>query len=95
MSIVSHDVFAPLTDGQRLALVEAWPNGARLEWAWRIARDLETCRALLAGQPVDAERLDQAELFSARRARLVQLVAPADLLEGVADVRPWSTRTPA
>lgn len=46
-------------------------NAARV--AMWIARDLETCRDLLAGLPVDPDRLDQQELLNAKNRRLVRL----------------------
>jgi hypothetical protein len=41
--------------------------------AGRLAPDLETYRQLLAGVPVDPERLDQAWLARAKAVRLVVL----------------------
>jgi hypothetical protein len=37
-------------------------NELRIWVAMRLALDLDTCRALLLGQPVDPSRLDPAEL---------------------------------
>ena len=51
--------------------------------AIRLAKDVEACAALLRGEPVDPARIDPGELFTARRKRLVQLVAPVDLIENV------------
>ncbi len=74
----------PLTPEQWDELHDRWPDGARLSAAFAIARDVAACADLLAGRPVDPARLDQDELANARERRLVQLVAPADLLEGAA-----------
>ena len=57
-----------------------WPNAARLKVCWQLALDLDTCAALLRGEPVDAARLNQAELAKAKRATLVRLERPIDLL---------------
>jgi hypothetical protein len=55
---------------------------AALSWAVRLALDLETCRDLLNGQPVDPARLDQAWLARAKALRLVTLdVRAIDLFE--------------
>lgn len=55
----------------------------RVLTALRLARDLDTCRALLLGEPVDPDRLDQAELRRARERELVRLDFRAiDLLAG-------------
>jgi hypothetical protein len=46
----------------------------------RLARDPDTCRALLLGEPVDPAQLDPAGLEWARRMRFVRLdVAPIAL----------------
>jgi hypothetical protein len=80
--IVPRDTFEPLTDEIWEALHEAYSdeNIAMVGVAMRLALDLETCRALLEGRPVDPVRIDQAELAKAKRRTLVQLVAPLDLL---------------
>jgi hypothetical protein len=50
-------------------------------WAVMLARDVDACRALLRGEPVDPERLDPDWLARARAARLVTLdVLAVDLL---------------
>jgi hypothetical protein len=50
-------------------------------WAVMIARDVDACRALLRGEPVDPERLDPDWLSRAKEARLVTLdVLAIDLL---------------
>jgi hypothetical protein len=73
----------PLPTGWRERLVARWPDGARLDAAWRLARDLETLADLLAGLPVAASRLDPDALVEARRRSLVQLRAPFDLVDVV------------
>lgn len=80
MSIVPTDTFEALTPTMRAELEQRWPNGERLVWAWRLARDVETCADLIAGHPVEESRLEPDALFEARRRRLVQLRAPIELL---------------
>jgi hypothetical protein len=46
---------------------------AALSWAVRLALDVETCRDLLEGRPVDPARLDQAWLARAKALELVRL----------------------
>jgi hypothetical protein len=48
-------------------------TAAALSWAVRLALDVETCRDLLNGQPVDPARLDPGALACAERLRLVRL----------------------
>ncbi len=79
--IVDRDPWTPITAKQWAELREAWPNGERLTVAWRLARDVDALADLLAGRPVAPGRINQRELAKARRASLVQLVAPIDLLE--------------
>jgi hypothetical protein len=45
----------------------------RIWVAMQLARDLEACRALLRGEPVDPSRLDPAGLAWATERRLVSL----------------------
>ena len=80
MSIVPRNPWQPLTEEMRQALRDKWPDGERLTTAWRLARDLETLRDLLAGLRVAADRLDQEALFEARRRSLVQLRTPIALV---------------
>lgn len=54
----------------------------RVDVAMRLARDLETCQALLAGRTVDQTRLDEEQLQWAYNAQLVRLVRPVDVLLG-------------
>lgn len=52
----------------------------RLWTAFRLTADLETCRALLQGEPVDPALLDPDGLEWARRMRFLRLdVRPIDL----------------
>jgi hypothetical protein len=52
----------------------------RLQAAFRLALDLDTCRALLAGHMVDPSRIDPDGLRWAREKRMVQLRAPVETL---------------
>lgn len=54
-------------------LDERWPHPERLQVAFRLALDLDTCRALLDGDPVDPSRVDHRELRRARQRLLVRL----------------------
>jgi hypothetical protein len=47
--------------------------GAAIWWAVMLARDVETCRALLRGDPVDPASLDPVWLAKAREHQLVTL----------------------
>jgi hypothetical protein len=78
--IVPRDPYEPITAEMQEALRAAWPDGERLTIAWRLARDLDALRDLLAGRPVSADRLDREALFTARRRSLVQLRAPLELV---------------
>lgn len=83
----------PLADFSLIPLVEgrprpdartAYPNTLRIFVAMQLARDLDTCAALLRGDPVDPSGLDRAQLEKAREQRFVVLVAPIDLLKEAA-----------
>ena len=51
-------------------------------WAIMLARDLDTCRALLAGEPVNPDRIDPVWLNAAEELRLVRLdMSALDLLD--------------
>lgn len=53
----------------------------RIALAAGLALDLETCRSLLAGEPVDPDRLDKARLERAKNRLLVRLdFAEIDLI---------------
>jgi hypothetical protein len=39
----------------------------------RLAKDVETCRELLEGRPVDSNRIDRAQLRWAKQRLLVRL----------------------
>jgi len=45
----------------------------RVWWAMMLAKDIETCEALLRGGPVDPARLDPEWLRKAQQAQLVSL----------------------
>jgi hypothetical protein len=48
-------------------------SAAALSWALRLALDVETCRDLLNGEPVDPARLDPKALARAKATDLVRL----------------------
>lgn len=74
-----------LVEWDRLMLEEAYPHPRRYLTAMLLAKDLDTCRDLLAGLPVDPVRLDRHELFIAKNRHLVRLDMTAiDELEGQA-----------
>jgi hypothetical protein len=79
--IIPRDIQQPITTEMMVQLRATWPNAARLNVAWRLAKDVDTLEALLLGQPVDPERIHQDELEQALEPRLVQLVRPIDILE--------------
>ena len=54
---------------------------AAVDVALRVAADLDACRDLLLGLPVDPARLDPAGLTWASERRWVQLARPIDLLQ--------------
>jgi hypothetical protein len=59
-----------------------YPNPNRIMVAMRLARDLDTCVALLQGEPVDPDRLDPDEVRRAKQRELVRLDFHAiDLLD--------------
>ena len=72
---------ALLVEWDKLELEERWPHVGRLRVAIALARDLETCRALLLGDPVDPARVDRDALRRARDKKLVRLdLTELDLL---------------
>ena len=79
--IVSPDFFEPVTVEQWAELRAAWPNAERLRTAWNLALDVDTLADLIVGRPVAPGRLDKDELAKARKATLIVLVAPVDLLD--------------
>jgi hypothetical protein len=85
VSVVPRDVSEPMTAAQWQLVRRDYPDAyvQRVRIAMRLALDVATCGALLEGRPVDPSRLDQAELARARKATLVQLVAPIDVLDPV------------
>lgn len=72
-------VSEPLPADWRERVQAAWPNGARLTAAFELANDLDTCRDLLEGKPIDVERLRPDGYRKARQRRLITLQRPADL----------------
>jgi hypothetical protein len=81
VSIIPTDSSEPITEEMWAQLRAAYADGQRLATAFALALDVDACADLLAGRTVDPSRLDEGELFKARRKRLVQLVAPVNLLE--------------
>lgn len=80
--IVSRDSSVPVTAEQWGALRERWPHADRVAVALRLAQDVDTCAALLDGDPVDPARLDASGLAWARKRALVRLDTHAiDLLD--------------
>lgn len=66
----------------RLVLLEnRWRDPTRILVAFRLAKDLDTCRDLLTGIPVHPSRIDQNALHEAKQTTYVQLVAPISILE--------------
>lgn len=64
-------------------LRKRWPDGERLRWAWRLARDVETCGELIAGRAVSQERLDEDALKEAHQKTLIELRAPLELVPNI------------
>lgn len=73
MGIVSGDSRDPVSPAQWAELRDSYPDAQRLWWSLLLARDPDTWAALAAGDTVDPERLDQAQLCWARKQRLVRL----------------------
>jgi aryl-alcohol dehydrogenase-like predicted oxidoreductase len=71
--IVPRNPHEPLTPEMLEALRDAWPHPERIVVAMRVAGDVDTCAALLRGDPVNPDRLDQEGLRWARERRLVRL----------------------
>jgi hypothetical protein len=67
-----------------------------LSWAVRLALDVETCRDLLNGQPVDPARLDPDWLETAKAFRFVTLdISALDLLPTIQHARQMEEATAA
>lgn len=81
MTVISRDPYEPLPSDWQEKLRERWPDGERLATAWRLSRDLETCRDLLLGLPVDRSRLRVDALARAEESQLVRLERPIDLVD--------------
>lgn len=79
--IVPKDISEPITAAMWGELRERWPNYERLATAWALAPDLDTLDDLLAGRPVDKDRLSPAGLARAEEHRLVRLERPIELFE--------------
>jgi hypothetical protein len=67
--------------GEWEELERHYPEPQRLLAAITAARDLDACIDLLAGRPVNPARLDPSELAKLKRASLVRLVPPFEMLE--------------
>jgi hypothetical protein len=57
---------------------------AAVDVALRVARDVDACRDLLLGLPVDPDRLDSDGLAWASERGWVQLARPIDVLRAAA-----------
>lgn len=62
-----------LHDYDTARLEQRYPHPERILIAMRLAKDLEACKTLLQGRPLDPIRIDQAELRKAEQRRLVRL----------------------
>jgi hypothetical protein len=87
VSVVSRDSCDPITAEQRDELWRRYPSVERLDVAFRLAVDVDTCADLLLGQPVERGRLDAKALRWARVRRLVRLERPLDLFDIGSEVR--------
>jgi hypothetical protein len=75
-------VNAVLDDYDQARRQARYPHPERILIAMRLARDLDTCVALLQGEPVDPDRLDPDEVQQAKQRELVRLDFHAiDLLD--------------
>ena len=80
--IVDRDSFTPIRSEDWDLLRFRYRSWRRVDLAIRLALDLDTCIALLGGEPVDPVNLDPRELSRASQTRLVRLDLRAiDLLE--------------
>jgi hypothetical protein len=79
--VIATSTFGPITPTQRTRLRAAYPDALRIYVAMMLARDVDACAGLLRGEVVEPSRLDHARLATARKERLVQLVAPIELLK--------------
>lgn len=68
-----HTTHETLSDYDRLRLEQRYPHPERILVAMRLARDVETCRALLQGEPVNPGRLHMDEVRRAKQRALVRL----------------------
>lgn len=71
--IVPRSPYEPITADMWRQLRERWPHPYRLVVAMRLAYDLETCRELLLGLPVDPDRLNAEAVRWASERLLVRL----------------------
>lgn len=81
MNIASSGPGEDGTVAQRDRLRAAYPNAERVYVALMLARNIDTCAALLRGEPVNPELLDRGQLERMRARKLVRLdFAQLDLL---------------
>jgi hypothetical protein len=59
--------------GDARTLEQRYPHPERILIAIRLAKDIDTCEQLLRGEPVDPDRIDQAQLRWAKQRFLVRL----------------------
>jgi hypothetical protein len=62
-----------LDDYDRARRQARYPHPERILVAMRLSRDLQTCVALLQGEPVDPDRLHPGEVRRAKQRELVRL----------------------
>ena len=79
--IVPVEPHQPVTDLQWRVLADLYPSTHWILAAMRLAATVETCRALVAGEPVDRDLLDQDGVEWARERAVV--LAPATSLLGL------------
>lgn len=85
MSIVPRDPYEPITAEMWAELRARYPHPQRIAVAMKLADDVETCEALLRGDPVDPDRVNTEALREARDRKLVRLdLCAIDLLKEAA-----------
>lgn len=62
-----------LDDYDAARLEQLYPHPERILVAFRLAQDVDTCSALLHGEPVDPGRIDLEQLRWAKQRLLVRL----------------------
>jgi hypothetical protein len=79
-----HTPHTVISSAQTAELRRRYPHPARILWAMRLAKDVDTCAALLRNEPVDPACIHTDQLEQATKRTLVQLVAPIELFEAAA-----------